>query len=190
MPKIVDHEKYRDELLNQSFELFARRGYEITMRELARELGISTGTLYHYFKSKEEIFKQMMEYISRKQVEILINKIGNNKSVDEKVKLILNYIIHHEAFFQNILFLIIDYYRQNNSTDPENIIKEMSLFYKTHIGEQLGIGQSVIASTFLSFTLGILMHRILDPSSNDWDEQISFLRTIVGLYSAANLKVA
>lgn len=190
MPKIVNHEEYRDEILDKSFELFARRGYEITIRELAKELSISTGTLYHYFKSKEEIFKQMMDYISRKQVKILIDKIGKNKSVDEKVKLILSYIIHHELFFQNILFLIIDYYRQNNCTDPESIIREMSEFYKKHIGEQLGISKSVIASTFLSFTLGLLVHRILDPNANDWDEQIALLRTMVGLYSAAELKVA
>jgi AcrR family transcriptional regulator len=190
LPKIVNHEKYREELLDQAFGLFARRGYEITMRELARELGISTGTLYHYFKSKEEIFKQMMGHISRKQVKILIERIGKNKSIDEKIKLILEYVIHNESYFQNILFLIIDYYRQNNSSDPENIIRDMSEFYRQHISEQLGISNTVVASTFLSFAIGLLMHRVLDPAENTWEDQITLLRTMIGLYQNVNLKVA
>ncbi|NEO26257.1 MAG: helix-turn-helix transcriptional regulator, partial [Kamptonema sp. SIO4C4] len=33
MPKIVDREEYRKEILLQSFELFAQKGYEaVTMR--------------------------------------------------------------------------------------------------------------------------------------------------------------
>lgn len=183
MPKIVNHEEYREVLLEKSFELFARRGYEITMRELAKELEISTGSLYHYFESKEDIFRQTMEYVSKKQVDILLGKIGKNKTPDEKVKLLFDYILQNENFFQNILFLAIDYYRQNNCSHPDQIIQEISSFYKKNIAEQLGITQSVIASTFLSFILGLLIHRILDPQTNDWDGQIALLRTLVALYT-------
>ncbi len=179
MPKIVNHEEYRVILLEKAFELFARRGYEITMRELAKELDISTGSLYHYFESKEDIFQQTMEYISKKQVEILLDRIGKNKTPDEKVKLVFDYILQNENFFQNILFLAIDYYRQNNCSHPDQIIQEISFFYKKNIAEQLGITQSVVASTFLSFILGFLIHRILDPQSNDWEGQIGLIRTLM-----------
>ncbi|NJL79674.1 MAG: helix-turn-helix transcriptional regulator, partial [Richelia sp. SM2_1_7] len=60
MPKIVDHEKYRKELLWKSFDLFAQKGYgSVTMREIAKELGVSTGTLYHYFPNKESLYLQL-----------------------------------------------------------------------------------------------------------------------------------
>ncbi|NRA44612.1 MAG: TetR/AcrR family transcriptional regulator [Oligoflexales bacterium] len=46
MPKIVDHEQMRKELLTQSFHYFAYQGYKgVTMRSLAKALDISTGTL-------------------------------------------------------------------------------------------------------------------------------------------------
>jgi len=53
MPKIVDHDAYRDELIERYFDDFAQRGYnDVTMREIAAKLNISTGTLYHYFPSR------------------------------------------------------------------------------------------------------------------------------------------
>ena len=62
MPKIVDHDRYRKELLSGCFTLFAERGYgSITMRQIAKALGVSTGTLYHYFPSKESIFMQLVQ---------------------------------------------------------------------------------------------------------------------------------
>ncbi|HMV76538.1 MAG TPA: TetR/AcrR family transcriptional regulator [Leptospiraceae bacterium] len=189
MPKIVDHESYRESLLEKAFELFARKGYEITMRELAREMDVSTGTLYHYFSNKEEIFKQTMSYISRKQIQILIDRIGKYKDKDEKVKNMFQYILNNEKFFQNTLFLIIDYYRQNGSTDPDNIIRDMADFYKSSISDQLGVMNKPLVSTFLSFTLGILLHRILDPSAGDFDVQVSIVRSLM-LFVSSDSKVA
>ncbi|MCB1178481.1 MAG: TetR/AcrR family transcriptional regulator [Leptospiraceae bacterium] len=189
MPKIVNHEQYKDQILDQSFHLFARKGYEITMRELSRELKISTGTLYYYFKSKEDIFRQTMNFISQKQIDLLIERLGRDRSPEEKVKLALNYILNNERFFQNILFLIIDYYRQNDCKDPDQIIHEMADFYKTTIAEQLGFSNSILSSSFLSFTLGILIHRILDPVNTDWDEQIALIRSMVSLFAATGKEV-
>ena len=57
MPKIVDHDAYRDELATRAVEVFRRRGYAgIGMREMAHELGMSKSALYHYFPSKEALF--------------------------------------------------------------------------------------------------------------------------------------
>lgn len=190
MPKIVNHEEYRKELLDQSFEHFARQGYDITIRELAKGLNTSTGTLYYYFESKEDIFKQTMEYVSKKQVDIIIERLGNNRPAEEKVDLILKYILNNEKYFQNILFLIIDYYRQNDCNDPEQIIREMTDFYKQNLSEHLGISQSAVVSAFLSFILGILVHRILDPKTIDWQEQMALIRSLIGFFVDFKTKVA
>ncbi|MEM7759849.1 MAG: helix-turn-helix domain-containing protein, partial [Cyanobacteria bacterium P01_A01_bin.40] len=69
MPKIVDHHRYRKELLAKCFDLFAQRGYgSLTMRQVAKEIGVSTGTLYHYFASKEELFRQLIEEITEQDI--------------------------------------------------------------------------------------------------------------------------
>lgn len=57
MPKIIDHQKRKKEILRKALSLFAREGYVNTnLSQLASECGISRPTLYLYFKDKEEIF--------------------------------------------------------------------------------------------------------------------------------------
>ena len=52
----------RARLLDAAAEVFARRGYErATVDEIAREAGLSKGTLYWNFASKEELFGVLLE---------------------------------------------------------------------------------------------------------------------------------
>lgn len=51
-------EERRRQLLERGAELFARHSYdELSMREIAREVGISKPLLYHYFPSKRAFFQ-------------------------------------------------------------------------------------------------------------------------------------
>ncbi len=59
MPKVVDIEEKRKYLMNAAHELFLEMGYKsVTTRQIAAKAGISKGTLYHYFKNKEDLFAQ------------------------------------------------------------------------------------------------------------------------------------
>lgn len=56
MPKIVDHDLRRQELLSATWRVIARIGViGATTREIAREAGVSTGVLAHYFTDKEDL---------------------------------------------------------------------------------------------------------------------------------------
>ncbi|GAA3598126.1 TetR/AcrR family transcriptional regulator [Kineosporia mesophila] len=56
MPKIVDHEERRTEVLNATWRVIGRYGLEgATVRRIADEAGYSNGILQHYFQNKEDI---------------------------------------------------------------------------------------------------------------------------------------
>jgi AcrR family transcriptional regulator len=56
VPKIVDHDARREELVEATWRVLARTGMlGATMREIAREAGVSTGLLAHYFADKEDL---------------------------------------------------------------------------------------------------------------------------------------
>lgn len=56
MPKEVDHDARREELLEAVWRVIARDGMEgTTIRGIAKETGWSTGVLSHYFVDKDEI---------------------------------------------------------------------------------------------------------------------------------------
>lgn len=61
MPKRIDHDAMRRALLDGAGGLFSARGYAATgMRDLAAAVGVSTGTLYHYFPDKKSLFDQLV----------------------------------------------------------------------------------------------------------------------------------
>lgn len=56
MPKIVDKEARREEIAEKAAHLFFLEGYENTpVRAITEAAGISKGSFYDYFSSKEEI---------------------------------------------------------------------------------------------------------------------------------------
>jgi len=68
VPKIVDHELRRQELLAATWRVIARTGIVgVTTREIAREAGVSTGVLAHYFADKEELLAAALR-LSHQQV--------------------------------------------------------------------------------------------------------------------------
>lgn len=63
MPKVVDHQERRLAFAEAAFRVIAKRGLaNVTVREIAREAGFTTGALVHYFKSKDQVLIQASEY--------------------------------------------------------------------------------------------------------------------------------
>ena len=55
----------RQQIVNAAGALFVKKGYlKTTVREIARQSGITVGTLYHYFSSKDDILSSMQEKTS------------------------------------------------------------------------------------------------------------------------------
>ena len=103
MPKIVDHDKYREQLLYEAFDLFATRGYSnITMREIAYHLKISTGSLYHYFPNKEGMMNSMFEMVGVREVEKAYEYSIEGETVVERLDRLFKYVLENEIFFQNL----------------------------------------------------------------------------------------
>ncbi len=52
----------RKRILNVSKRLFLKKGFrETTTRDIAREAGINLSNLYHYFASKDELFRELLK---------------------------------------------------------------------------------------------------------------------------------
>lgn len=55
----------RDDILQASLHLFAERGFHGTsIRDIAREADLTEGLIYHYFSSKRDLFRAIIEEYS------------------------------------------------------------------------------------------------------------------------------
>lgn len=56
-------EKRREEILRAGLDLFIRKGYTATkIKDIAGQVGMSTGLLFHYFESKEALYDALIAY--------------------------------------------------------------------------------------------------------------------------------
>lgn len=80
----------RKKILDKAWELFRKNGYEETkVEDITRELGVSKGSFYTYFKTKDEVLYEILERIKKENEEI-INKINVNQ---EPSKILEDYVI-------------------------------------------------------------------------------------------------
>ena len=60
--QLTDPESARGKLLQTAAHLFRNKGFErTTVRDLASAVGIQSGSIFHHFKSKDEILRAVME---------------------------------------------------------------------------------------------------------------------------------
>ncbi|MGX1159223.1 TetR family transcriptional regulator [Arthrobacter sp. SLBN-100] len=64
MPKIVDHDERRLELVDATWRIIARNGLEgATMREIAMEAGFANGALKPYFPTKDTLLEFAFSHV-------------------------------------------------------------------------------------------------------------------------------
>ena len=74
-------ENVKEKILNISKDLFIIHGYKnTTTRQIITQAGILNGTLYHYFKNKEEIFKYIVLSVLDELAEIVDRLTSKDKS--------------------------------------------------------------------------------------------------------------
>jgi len=182
MPKIVDHDAYRNELLQNYFDDFAHRGYsDVTMREIAESLGVSTGTLYHYFPTKKSILENMLQLASRRDISGAVASIKEDTPLEERIRAFSSYIMEKEQWFADIVMLTIDYYRQQNKEGGFEMVNEADSYYGNGVAEATGLSPE-LGFFFTIFFNGLVFHRLAFPDSVSFHDQAELFIKILMTY--------
>lgn len=181
MPRIIDHDRRRRDLLRQSFPLFAQLGYaHVTMRVLALQLGVSTGTLYHYFENKDELFGAMVKQLTADTVAVAAQGIAPDAAVDERLAALGRFLDAEAHTLQQTLQICLEFQRHHPEPAAQALLSDTLRDYADALADQLGINDEAVARALLSFLLGALIHRVLDPEAVDLGHHVS----LVGLVAA------
>ncbi|MCX7595914.1 MAG: TetR/AcrR family transcriptional regulator [Fischerella sp.] len=182
MPKIVDREQYRKELLMKSFDLFAEKGYaSITMREIAKGLGVSTGTLYHYFPSKEALFLQLVEEQTRQDILNFLAEAGDIKSLPQRIQALMNFIAKNEDYFLKQTLIMFDFYQQQERSELGNnqTLKKAWDDTKKALSEYLEIEDKALIEFIYCFLNGLISARIFEGNIVSYTEQGELLANML-----------
>ena len=167
MPKVVDHDERREQILSQCFDLFAEHGYgAMTMRKLASEMGVSTGTLYHYFDGKPALFEAMFRWLRARDIRTATEGIPEDASQAERLARLGTFLTIHQDSLRKAVRVALDYQRQQSDEESRRFLAETLGEYRRALREQLGLdAHPELTTVLLSFLLGMSVHGILDTDS-------------------------
>ena len=185
MPKIVDHDQYRKELLTKCFDLLAQKGYaSITMRQIAREIGISTGTLYHYFPSKEALFLQLVAEQTWQDTLNFQVAAGSPATLSERIDILMEFAAKNEDYFCRQILIWIDFYRTKDPDELLNneILKQANERAREVTGNYLHIQDKALVDLIVSLIHGLLLVRLFEGETVSFAEQGALLAKMIAAY--------
>jgi len=167
--KIKGNDKYR-RILEAAVKVFAEQGfYQSTISQIAREAGVADGTIYLYFKNKDDILVQFFNYKTKQVFDSFREEVDKADNIFDKLR---NLIRRHLEEFQNDRNMAILYQAEThqNSRLVEEQIKEMSKLYLDIVSEIVERGQDE-GSVRKDLYVGLVKRFILgsvDEVINTW----------------------
>ncbi|AZC27743.1 MULTISPECIES: TetR/AcrR family transcriptional regulator [Pseudomonas] len=84
--QVTDPDSARGKLLRTAAHLFRNKGYErTTVRDLASAVGIQSGSIFHHFKSKDDILRAVMQETIHYNTALMRAELAEAGSVRERV---------------------------------------------------------------------------------------------------------
>jgi TetR/AcrR family fatty acid metabolism transcriptional regulator len=128
-------------ILEAAVKVFARQGfYQSTVAQIAKEAGVADGTIYLYFKNKDDILVQFFSYRTKQVFDRFRAEV---RKADTSLDKLRNLIRRHLTEFQRDRDMAVVYQVEThqNSRLAESQIREMSQMYQNLIAEIVELGQ-------------------------------------------------
>lgn len=179
-PKKIDKAAKKQEILEAAMKLFARNGVTNTkMAHIAEVAGVGKGTIYEYFRSKEDIFASAYHHMFAETEELIEKVLQSNIGPEERLKAVLGDTI--EALLGDggeFAGIMMEFWSEGIRSKDDRILKIINLDeiyrqYRQIISEILeeGISQGIFrrvdthltASALIGAMDGLFLQWILEP---------------------------
>jgi TetR/AcrR family transcriptional regulator, fatty acid metabolism regulator protein len=164
-----NNDKYH-RILEAAVRVFAEQGfYQSTISQIAREAGVADGTIYLYFKNKDDILVQFFSYKAKQVFDLFREEVSSAENAVEKLR---NLVRRHLDEFQRDKNMAIVYQAEThqNSRSAEPQIREMSKMYLDIVSEIVEQGQadgSMRKDLYLSLVKRFIVGAV-DETINNW----------------------
>ena len=186
MPRKKDDEK-RKRILDAATIVFAKKGYaETKIQDVAKEADVAHGTIYLYFKSKDELFISIFQESLGELIKYIGSEIKKESNVEDKFKRMISLqldIIESNPDLTKLI--LIEFPRTGNFLNNRNIdvlsdyIDMIVELLNEGIKEDVfsnGIKTEITATMIYAAMQGVATRWILDGMSyqlRDMDAKIS-----------------
>lgn len=164
-----ENDKYQ-RILEAAIKVFAEQGFfQSTIAQIAKEAGVADGTIYLYFKNKDDILVQFFNYKAKQVFDGFREEVNKAESAVDKLR---NLVRRHLAEFQRDRNMAILYQFETHQSSrlAEEQIKEMSNMYLDIVAEIMEQGQQeglIRKNLYLSLVKRFILGAV-DEVINTW----------------------
>jgi len=110
--KQAEREARKQMILAATLKLFGKNQIsDVSIRDIAKEAGISPALIYRHFNDRDELFVESFMLQSRDIIEKFEQAIGQNEqiTIEEIGKEFIEYLQHNSLFFKMMSYFMLDY---------------------------------------------------------------------------------
>jgi AcrR family transcriptional regulator len=178
----------RNQLTTATYRVVSKKGYyNFTIRDIAREAGLSTGLVHYYFKSKEDLLFTLLKVMNDNLRLVLNRELARSSDPGEKLLIFINQAFSLVEREKNYFYVLIDFWTRINHN--ERIRKANVKLYKSYRDEiskileegiQKGLFEradaAYLSTVIISLIQGTIIQYVIDGGAFDYAEYTDRLR--------------
>lgn len=114
-------EDRKDKILLKALELYMIEGYaNVSITDLQSALDMGRGTLYYYFKDKDELFQEVVDTFLIKPKQRAFDRVRDTVTIPEMIDTLLYYLNQLQEFYNLV---------ENKNINTSNVVTVMYTAY-------------------------------------------------------------
>lgn len=177
-------EERKNQIIEAASVVFSRLGFhKARMDDIVEESGLSKGTLYWYFKSKDDIITAILDRMFTREIAQVRKALDDDKSAKENLEIYTKFVVADLLRMQPLMPIFIEFFTL--AMRKKSILKVLNRYYKSFLeliipviqcgierGELRPVAAEDIAIAIGAIFEGTILLWIYDPDSVALDKNI------------------
>lgn len=178
-------EERKNQILEAALTVFARLGFQQTrMDDIAEQVGLSKGTLYLYYKSKDAIVAALLKYFFAQELKQLQTFVADDReeSISEQILALTRQLASTMQWMVQQMPIAFEFYAiAGRDKEVRQYLQDYFKVYRSELARliQRGIERDefrtvdaeAMAITLAALYEGLALLCFVDPAAYQWAEQ-------------------
>ncbi len=175
----------KNKILDAALQIFVKKGYsETRMDDIVNMSGMSKGAIYHHYKSKRELFLDLINFWEEFCFPNIFDKKYKNKSASSKLREIVKDVVHTFKDKKYVFLAELEIWSLSNHDEAvraktkklyANLINLFSSIIKDGIsqGEFKKLNVNIAALSIMTSLQGVIWFSIFEKSELSAEEYLT-----------------
>lgn len=177
-------------ILETCYNINCKEGFEkITLKRIGKEMGIAPSLVMHYFKNKQELFENLVDFMVEKMMNVYMEEMNHLKTYEEKMVYYLDKtislfiaqtvddVVFYSCFYKG---LIDDSIKQRFRKMYDKDYNLNKIIIQGYLDEKGITGRNVeyLSISLIAFWEGLNIYHAIYGDSEDFQNIAEYLKQI------------